>query len=281
MTKADRLMERCFSELKEYCSENSPHHFIFLSGGIDSFTVLAALMQTHKPENVTAIIIKGITTQDFLKAKKAAEFYGVNISICEVCVNSLMQEVPYMTGTKDTSLFQSLFRLTAIMALRKVNVSGCLVHTGDGADSLYGNARPFIYLQTPEISKKHNVSNEVAREIIRVNWRKHVMAGKATSTTTGIIASVIKSFGGFERQAFVTGKFEYLLEVPMSLFQGDKKTWVKQGLVRHFNVPKQIAFTRQRESMQEGTGMMKHFGASLCKLTGCKTANAAVRILSR
>lgn len=281
MTNADRLMERCFSDLREYCSEKSPHHFIFLSGGIDSFTILAALMQTHKPEDVTAIIIKGITTMDFVKAKNAAEFYGIKTSICEVCVDSLMQEVHLMKGTGDRSLFQSLFRITAIMSLRRLGISGCLVHTGDGADSLYGNANPFLYRQTPEVAEKHKVSKQAARDILRTYWRKRVMEGKGSSTTAGIIGNVIKSFGGFARQAFVTGKFEYVLDVPIELFQGDKKTWVKQGLVRHFNVPREIAFSRKRESMQEGTGMMEHFGASLCKLTGCKTANAAVRILSR
>jgi hypothetical protein len=280
MKNADEIMERCFTQLKEYCAVEAPHHFVLLSGGIDSFVVLAALMQTHKPEDVTAVIINGTSSSDYVKAVRAAEYYGVKISTCNVCVDLLVNEIHHMKGTKDTSLFQSLFRLSAMIALRNLKIDGCFVHTGDGADTLYGNANPFLYRQTPQVAKENKISKTAARELLRKNWRKRVMAGQGGSTTAGIIASVVRSYNGIARQAFVTGEYEYILDVPLELLEGDKKTWVKKGLVLHYGVSVQMAYSRKRCSMQEGSGLMEHFGKWLCEHTGAKTANSAVKLLS-
>ncbi|MGI9458445.1 MAG: asparagine synthase-related protein [Pirellulales bacterium] len=275
------IRKKYFSHFLKYCCDfKADHRFVMLSGGIDSFMLLSALMQKYKPEQVTALIIRGVSTPDYTKAQTAAKYYGVESRVTQLCIDDYLNSTHLCRGTSDISLFQLIFRIAAHAALSQVNIKGCPVYEGDGADSLYGNQSPFIYLASNDVAESQGVTKDEAREILRRQHRHKNMTGKCTGTAK-LFAEVTRQFGGTPVQPWVSGEFEYILDVPLSEFRGPKKKWVCDGLVSEWGVNRGLVDTRSRISMQQGTGFYDLLSKEICKKFKTKSANTAVKFISK
>jgi asparagine synthetase B (glutamine-hydrolysing) len=251
-----------------------------LSGGVDSFLMLAAVARLYDASDIEALIIYGVESDDTRKAIQAAKYFNVKIIEREVMMGEVFDNLNLLKGTNDTSVFQAMFRICGELALRDLSVKGKAVYQGDGADSLYGNSSHFIYLPATELAKEKQISKDEAREMLRTENRKKVMRGKGSGTAR-LMGEIIKEHGGVAVQPFSSGELEYLLEVPLRKFQGDKKTWVKQAMINLWGLPSEIVMSRQRCSMQDGMGYYKLFNEELKKTYKSKSANAVIKQLCR
>lgn len=275
------IRSRYFSHLMEYCcSVQSQHRYVMLSGGIDSFMLLAAIMQRHKSEDVSALVIRGVSTPDYEKALQAASYFGVKAITRRVCMNDILRNARLSEGSRDTSVFQLVFRVAAHLLLREQSLPRCAVYQGDGADSLYGNSSSFVYMPSADLSKQLGISQDNARELLRRKWRTRVMSGKGTGTAK-LVAGIITQYGGTPVLPWVSGQFEYVLDVPLTEFRGNQKKWVRDGLVEQWGIRRSIVESRSRCSMQDGLGFYKLLCEELCRQYRTSTANAAVRRIAK
>jgi len=275
------IRKQYFDHILKYCCDiQADKRFVMLSGGVDSFMLLAALMQRFNPQDVTALLIRGVKTPDFAKAEAAAKYFGVKTYTKTIRIDDYLDNTYLCRNTNDTSVFQLIFRVAADLLLRDITIKDSAVYQGDGADSLYGTHSPFIYIESTELSRKMSISKNEAREILRCRHRRKRLSGKCSGTAP-VVADVIQSFSGIPVQPWVSGEFEYVLDVPLSEFKGPKKKWVVDGLVSEWGIDRRIAKSRARITMQEGIGFYKVLCKELCRKYKTKTANTAVKMITK
>lgn len=278
---SESIRQRYFAHLvKHCCSVPASHRFVMLSGGIDSFTLLAALMQTHKPSDVTAMNVGGVSTYDYAKAVEAARYFGIKQVVRRVCMNDILENVRVCSGTTDNSVFQLVFRVSCNLLFKDHPITGCAVYQGDGADSLYGNSSSFVYMRTAEVAKQKRITVVAAREILRREYRAKMIFGKKIGTAL-LVSQTIKQFGGTPVLPWMSGEFEYVLDVPLKAFRGDKKQWVRDGLISEWGISRSVVDSRRRCSMQDGLGYYRLICKELCQTYRTSTPNAAVRMIAR
>lgn len=275
--------KRFLDDIENLCRVDATGRVVMLSGGVDSFLMLAAVSRLYEASDIEALILYGVKSRDTVKALQAAKFFNVKIREREVMMNEVLENLDMLKGTKDSSVFQAMFRICGELALRELNLKGKAVYQGDGADSLYGNSSHFVYLKATEIAKEKGITKEDAREFLRSEFRKKIVAGqgKVGSGTARIIKEIIQTQKGIPIQPFSSGKLEYVLEVPLKKFQGDKKTWVKKAMIQEWDLPPHIVMSRERCSMQDGMGYYKLFNEELKKMYNCNSANAVIRKLTK
>lgn len=272
------LRTKYFRHMLDYCcSVEAKHRYVMLSGGVDSFMLLAAVNRCFRRDDITALIIKGVNTPDYRRAVQAAKYYGVGMEEVSVYMKDLMDNLHFCKGVKDVSVFQTMFRISTELLLQGKDLTDCAVYQGDGADSLYGNHNSYIYMTATNDAQSFGISKSEARERLKKKWRRHVMSGERAGGTAKLVGSIIKKKGGIPVQPWVSGEFEYVLDVPLGEFSGNKKRWVLDGLVKEWGVDRWIVDSRRRVTMQEGMGFYKLFCDELCKKFKVKSANSAVR----
>lgn len=276
MTTTKLLQERFFADLQDQCSHPAKHHYVMLSGGVDSFVLLCAVLRTHDPADVTALIIRSRNTEDYRKALQAAHWAGVNTRTMTVTLQTILDNRHFVEGTADRSVFQAMFRISTECLLTGIDLTGCAVYQGDGADSLYGNQSPFLYRAANTRAAQDGITPQEAKELLRREWRYKKRNGFGISTAK-IIGEVIRAHGATAVQPYINPLFDYVMDVPLTAFQGDKKTWVKDGLTKHYGVPAGIAYSRKRCSMQEGTGLYELLQDELKIAYNVTNANDAIK----
>lgn len=276
VTTTRTLQQRFFTDLEQLCSHPAKHHYVMLSGGVDSFVLLCAVLRTHDPADVTALIIRSRNTDDYRKALQAAHWAGVQPRTMTVTLQTILDNRHFIVGTDDRSVFQSMFRISTHALLTGLDLQDCAVYQGDGADSLYGNQSPFIYRAANDRATQDGITPQEARELLRREWRHKKRNGYGISTAK-IIGEVIRSYGATAVQPYIDPLFDYVMDVPLQAFQGDKKTWVKDGLTRHYEVPAGMAYSRKRCSMQQGTGLYELLQDELKLIYNVNNANDAIK----
>lgn len=272
------IRKKYFQHLLDFCSsKESEKKFVMLSGGVDSFVLLCALIKLFPKNRIVAIASKGMNTYDFIKAKEAADFFGVDFIVKNVHINDFLEWAHLSRGTSDTSVFQSMFRVSAYLLLKDIDIVDQLVYQGDGADSLYGNSSHFAYIESKKVAKDHNISTYEAREMLRRQFRAKSMTGKYASDTATLTRQIIESFGGCAMQPWDSNEFDYVMDVPLSEFKGNTKKWVKDGLVEEWNIDRKLVWSRRRMNMQQGLGLYDLLCKEICKTYGTKTANEAIK----
>ena len=272
------IQQRFLNDIERLCTVKASGRVVMLSGGVDSFLMLAAVSRIYDAKDIEALILYGVRSSDTIKALQAAKYFNVRIREREVMMGEVLENLDMLKGVPDTSVFQAMFRICGELALRELSLKGKAVYQGDGADSLYGNSSHFIYLSATELAKQKQITKDQSREMLRAENRKKVMSGKGSGTAR-LMGEIIKEHGGIAVQPFNSGELEYLLEVPLKRFQGDKKTWVKEALITYWKLPANIVMSRRRCSMQDGMGYYKLLGEELKKICKTKSANAAVKQL--
>jgi len=275
----DAVQARYFSDLKQYCSKPANHHYCLLSGDVDSFLLLAAAMQTH--ESVTILTIRGDDLTDYNKAKQAADYYGLPFKSLHVGPHDMMANLDLLKGSKDHTVFSAMFRISFMLLLQKYPIADGSVYQGDGGDTLYGNKSHFVYLTTKKVAAERGITSAAARELLRREQKLIQYTDEYLNTgLVKFIREYIEQHGCRPVQPLMDSQFAYVLDVPLPYFKGNKKAWVKDGLVKHFGVSREIAYSRMRCSMQDGMGYRKKFTELLRKHTGIANGNTAVAALS-
>ena len=271
------IRKRYFAHLAEYLAAPvARHRYVMLSGGVDSFVLLAGVMRAFEARDVTALVTSGMNTRDYRKAVEAAAHFGVHVRDTPIYIKDFIDNAHLSRGTKDKSVFQFMFRVAAHMMLRDLDIKGCAVYQGDGADSLYGNHSPFVYIETNQMAARLGITKDEAREMLRRGHRKKKM-GTTASGTARLVGDIIRARGGIAVQPFVSGEFEYVLDVPLREFKMDQKVWVRDGLVMEWGIDRSIVASRERMTMQQGTGLYELLCEEMCATYGTRTAAQALR----
>ena len=272
------MQQRFLNDIERLCRVDADGRIVMLSGGVDSFLLLAAVSRLYDASDIEALIIYGIESSDSARAKQAAKFFNVKLIEREVMMGEILDNLSMLKGTQDKSVFQALFRISTEIAFADLNVKGKAIYQGDGADSLYGNSNHFIYMATKEMAAEKFITKDEARDILRAANRRKIMSGSGTGTGK-LIGEIIEAHGAIPVQPFISGELEYLLQVPLKCFQGETKKWVKDALINLWGLPVELVRTRKRCSMQDGLGYYKLLNDELKKIYKTQSANAAIKYL--
>ena len=118
---------------------------LMLSGGVDSM-MLGTVLKKHFGLTRSFSFASVLDTKDIIQSQKSARSLGVD----NETVNSLLCYLIFKLG------------------LKKAKIKDVDVLNGDGADTLLGSLKSFMYIDTPYIMKKYNVSKDTARTACKI-----------------------------------------------------------------------------------------------------------------
>ncbi len=128
---------------------------LFLSGGIDSGTILAAASQLLPPEQVNAFTI-GFNEPSFDESEKAtimAQAFGVSHKLEMLTLDSMRQNIMNILQRMSEPLGDaSLIPTHSLCAFARKHVTVAL--SGDGGDELFAGYDPFLALKPASIYDK-------------------------------------------------------------------------------------------------------------------------------
>jgi len=94
----------------------------------------------------------------------------VNNELIVITFDEIIANLNLIQGKNIDSVNSVLAYLMFYLGLKKAKVDSVDVLNGDGADTLLGSLKSFMYIDTPYIMKKYNVSKDVARTACKMRF---------------------------------------------------------------------------------------------------------------
>src|SRR5210317_960189 len=252
---------------------------LMLSGGVDSM-MLGTVLKKHFGLQQTFSFASVIDTHDAQQSQRSAKSLGVNNELIVITFDEIIANLNLIQGKNIDSVNSVLAYLMFYLGLKKAKVDSVDVLNGDGADTLLGSLKSFMYIDTPYIMKKYNVSKDEARTACKMRFYS-----LATNTNvkrgTGASHLIVEAIQENQCNAILPFKHK------------DKLEWVNRlpysfanlgGYPKNKHLHKEfISYmgnydnSQERTVMQIGTGIYDKLKDYLNSKYKTKTPNTAVK----
>jgi len=142
---------------------------LMLSGGVDSM-MLGTVLKKHFGLQQTFSFASILDTHDIQQSQRSAKSLGVDNELIVITFDEIIANLNLIKGKNIDSVNSVLAYLMFYLGLKKAKVKDVDVLNGDGADTLLGSLKSFMYIDTPYIMKKYNVSKDIARTACKMRF---------------------------------------------------------------------------------------------------------------
>jgi len=248
---------------------------LMLSGGIDSMMLGSILKKYFNLKNsITIACVKD--TDDIKISQDSASKLNIENQLIFVTFEELLDNISLCVGKNITTVYSLVYYLMFKLCLLKTNVKGYDLVQGDGADTLLGSNKSFMYKDAPFISEKYNISKDFAKTACKIrNYKKvqdpNLNYGKGASH---LFVNIAKELGANPIMAFNQPSIlSWVNKLLFSFSRPDIKLLHKE-VIRYLGYD---ASKVKRTIMQKGTGVYELMQQKLTDITKIKNPNSAVK----
>jgi len=142
---------------------------LMLSGGVDSM-MLGTVLKKHFGLTQSFSFASVLDTHDVQQSQRSAKSLGVDNELIVITFDEIIENLNLIKGKNIDSVNSVLAYLIFYLGLKKAKVKDVDILNGDGADTLLGSLKSFMYIDTPYIMQKYNVSKDIARTACKMRF---------------------------------------------------------------------------------------------------------------
>lgn len=282
LKKADivALQDRYLSDIENIIRESigkPKKRIVMLSGGTDSFLLVAALRNLMPNDKLYTVTIQGLETDDSRGAESVSRYFNTIHSVQKISVEDILDNIEIIKGKGYTKLRTFMSHICYQLCLESYGVGGCNVYSGHGGEILYGN-NPSIYKDAERIAKEENCSVDDAKTRVKINYykAKTIYNNKMKKRH---LKKIVDELGGTLIMPYQDESLSYISEVPYSIISPFDKKFVKDAIRRRYKLGDIVE--RTRIGMQDGTGLYRPFKSKLKKIyksLGCSAIDIVKKL---
>ncbi len=239
---------------------------VMLSGGGDSFLLVAVLRHLLADAPLHTVTIRGEDTRDADGADAVAAHFGTVHVVRRVTVDEIVAHLDLVRGTgyrKTTKVFSHIcYRL----ALTSCDIAGATVYAGHAGNALQGNSEK-IYRDIEVSAEGQDGSLDELRTRLKAEYYDRSQAAffaGAGEQAGRHIASIVEALGGEIVLPYRDRRLAYVSRIPYEVLRPAEKRFVTDALRRRYGLGDIVE--RRRASIQAGTGLYDSFKARLQEL---------------
>lgn len=276
----DRFLDDMEAILAEPASTGRKQ-VVLLSGGSDSFLIVAVLRRLVPDAPLHTVTIRGDDTRDADGADAVAAHFRTDHTVRRVTVDEILGHLELVRGTGYQRPGKVFSHICYHLALTSCGVAGATVYAGHAGDVLWGN-KDEIYADVETSAEAERTSPDELRTRLKAEYYDRSQAAFVADTGGQAgrhVASIVESLGGEIVLPYRDPRLEYVSRIPYEVVRPDEKRFVKDALRRRYGLGDLVE--RRRVSIQKGTGLYKPFKARLEELArteGLSTYEIAERL---
>lgn len=276
----DRFLDDMEAILAEPASTGRKQ-VVLLSGGSDSFLIVAVLRRLLPDAPLHTVTIRGDDTRDADGADAVAAHFRTDHTVRRVTVDEILGHLELVRGTGYQRPGKVFSHICYHLALTSCGVAGATVYAGHAGDVLWGN-KDEIYADVETSAEAERTSPDELRTRLKAEYYDRSQAAFVADTGGQAgrhVASIVESLGGEIVLPYRDPRLEYVSRIPYEVVRPDEKRFVKDALRRRYGLGDLVE--RRRVSIQKGTGLYKPFKARLEELArteGLSTYEIAERL---
>src|SRR4051812_29732557 len=254
---------------------------VMLSGGSDSFLLVAVLRHLLPDAPLHTVTIRGDDTRDADGADAvAAHFHTAHVAR-RVTVDEIVAHLDLVRGTGYQRPGKVFSHICYHLALTSCDIAGATVYTGHSGDVVQGNKHA-IYAHIEASAEAQGVSPDELRTRLKSEYydasQAAFFAGSGGEAGRHI-ASIVEALGGEIVLPYRDPRLAYVSRMPYEVLRPAEKRFLKDALRRRYGLGDLVE--RRRVSIQKGTGLYESFQARLQELVptpGLSTHEIAARL---
>ena len=258
----DRFLDDMEAILAETAS-TARKRIVMLSGGSDSFLLVAVLRHLLPDAPLQTITIRGGDPRDADGADAVAAHFGTAHAVRRVTVDEIVAHLELVRGTGYQRPGKVFSHICYHLALASCDIAGATVYAGHAGDVLQGNSDK-IYADIEPSAEAQDASLDELRTRLKSEYYDRSQAAflaGAGDQAGRHIASIVEALGGEMVLPYRDPRLAYVSRIPYEVLRPTEKRFVKEALRRRYGLGDIVE--RRRFSIQEGTGLYDSFKARL------------------
>jgi len=254
---------------------------LMLSGGVDSM-MLGTVLKKHFGLQQTFSFASVIDTHDVQQSQRSAKSLGVDNELLVIPFDEIIANLSLVKGKKIDSVNSLMCYLIFKLGLQKAKVNQVDVLNGDGADTLLGSLKSFMYIDTPYIMRKYNVSKSLARTACKMLFYS-IATNPNIKRATGAAHLIYEAIQENQCNAILPFKHKEVIEwvnrLPYDFANVGaypKNKHLHKEFIKYMG---DYDNSQERTVMQIGTGIYEKLQDYLMQTYKTKTPNSAVKLL--
>jgi asparagine synthetase B (glutamine-hydrolysing) len=239
---------------------------VMLSGGSDSFLIIAVLRHLLPDAPLHTVTIGGDDTRDADGADAVAAHFRTAHTVRRVTVDEIVGHLDLVRGTGYQRPGKVFSHVCYHLALTSCDPAGATVYAGHAGDVLLGNKKE-IYSDIEASAETQGVSPDELRTRLKAEYydksQAAFLAGDGGQAGRHI-ASIVEGLGGKIVLPYRDPRLAYVSRIPYEVLRPADKRFVKDALRRRYGLGDLVE--RRRVSIQKGTGLYESFKARLQEL---------------
>jgi asparagine synthetase B (glutamine-hydrolysing) len=276
----DRFLDDMEAILAETASTGRKQ-IVMLSGGSDSFLLVAVLRHLLPDAPLQTVTIRGDDTGDAEGAAAVAAHFRTAHTVRQVTVDEIVAHLELVRGTGYQRPGKAFSHICYHLALSSCDIAGATVYTGHAGDVLQGN-RDDLYADIDPSAQAQGVSPDELRTRLKAEYYDRSQAAFFAGDDGQAgrhVASIVEALGGELVLPYRDPRLAYVSRIPYEVLRPAEKRFVKDALRRRYGLGDLVE--RRRFSIQAGTGLYESFKARLQALApaqGLSTREIVARL---
>lgn len=258
----DRFLDDMEAILAEPASAGRKQ-IVLLSGGSDSFLIVAVLRHLFPDAPLHTVTIRGDDSRDADAADAVAAHFRTAHTVRRVTVDEIVAHLDLVRGTGYERPGKVFSHICYHLALTSCDPAGATVYAGHAGDVLWGN-KDELYADVEASAEAQGLSPDELRTRRKAEHFDRSQAAFFANTGGQAgrhIAAIVEALGGEIALPYRDPRLAYVSRIPYEVLRPAEKRFVKDALRRRYGLG-DIA-ERRRVSIQKGTGLYGAFKARL------------------
>jgi len=278
------LQDRFLDDMEAIIAETASaarKRIVMLSGGSDSFLLVAVLRHLLPEAPLQTVTIRGDDPRDAEGAEAVAAHFRTAHTVRRVTVDEIVAHLDLVRGTGYQRPGKVFSHICYHLALTSCDVAGATVYAGHAGDVLQGN-REKIYAGVEASADAQGLSPDELRTRLKSEYydtsQAAFFAGDGGQAGRHI-AALVEALGGEIVLPYRDPRLAYVSRIPYEVLRPAEKRFVKDALRRRYGLGEIVE--RRRFSIQVGTGLYESFKARLKELApaeGLSTGEIVARL---
>ena len=278
------MQDRFLDDMEAIVAETAStgrKRIVLLSGGSDSFLLVAVLRHLLPDAPLHTVTIRGDDTRDADGADAVAAHFRTAHAVRQVTVDEILAHLELVRGTGYQRPGKVFSHICYHLALTSCDIAGATVYTGHAGDVLLGN-KDHIYADIEASAQAQGLSPDELRTRLKSEYYDRSQAAffaGAGEQAGRHIASIVEALGGEIVLPYRDPRLAYVSRIPYEVIRPAEKRFVKDALRRRYGLGDIVE--RRRFSIQAGTGLYDSFKARLQELAptqGVSTREIVARL---
>jgi asparagine synthetase B (glutamine-hydrolysing) len=263
------LQDRFLDDMEAILAETAAtarKRVVLLSGGSDSFLLVAVLRHLLPDAPLHTVTIRGDDSRDADAADAVAAHFRTVHTARRVTVDEIVAHLELVRGTGYERPGKVFSHICYHLALTSCDIAGATVYTGHAGDVLQGN-KDALYADVEASAEAQDLPPDELRTRLKAEHYDRSQAAffdDVGGQAGRHVASIIEALGGRAVLPFRDPRLAYVSRIPYDVLRPDDKRFVKEALRRRYGLGDIVE--RRRVSIQKGTGLYESFKAQLQEL---------------